>query len=105
MRTLVGVASIGLMFYRYGCQLRFLLRITPNTGADGLGLIVNKGQVRGQAVLCLVVALVECTRVYFKQCPMTLSPLQAPLIEALQHSAVILCCFAKGHGAHIVDEA
>ncbi len=39
------------------------------------------------------------------KCPMALSPLQAPLVEALQRSAVILRFFAIGNGIHIANEA
>jgi hypothetical protein len=36
---------------------------------------------------------------------MTPGPLQAPLIDSLQRSAVLLCCFAKSQSIHIVNEA
>jgi hypothetical protein len=39
--------------------------MTPETWADGLGDMVSDGRVRGQGVLCFVLALVKCTRIYF----------------------------------------
>jgi hypothetical protein len=39
--------------------------MTPKTRADGQGVMVNDVRVRGQAVLCSVLALVKCTRIYF----------------------------------------
>ncbi len=51
--------------------------MTPKIRADRLGDIVRDIRVRGQAVLCLVSALVKCTRIYFsgKQCTMFQCPL------------------------------
>jgi hypothetical protein len=39
--------------------------MTPETQADGLGQIQHEEWVRGQAVLCFVITLAKCTRIYF----------------------------------------
>ncbi len=40
-----------------------------------------------------------------KRCPMPASPLKAMLMDGLQRSALLLSCFAKSQGVHVVDKA
>ncbi len=52
VRTLVWVASLDLMWCRWGCQPSFLSRITPRTGAKGLVKIVEVGRTSYREVIC-----------------------------------------------------
>ncbi len=45
--------------------MSFLSSITPKLGAEMLRWIIEVGRMRGQALLCFVLALVKCTRIYF----------------------------------------
>ncbi len=53
------------MYCMRGWQLCFLLWIMPNTRVERLGWIAEVGKMRGQSLLCFVLAVVKCTRVYF----------------------------------------
>jgi hypothetical protein len=64
-KTVFWVASLDLMCCKWGCQLSFLSSKTTRTCTEGLGLMVEVGRVRGQALLCFVLALVKCTMIYF----------------------------------------
>jgi hypothetical protein len=42
-----------------GLPAEFFAKYDPKTRADGLGVIVNDGRMRGQAVLCFILAFVR----------------------------------------------
>ncbi len=58
------MARFDFMYYMCSYQLSHLLSNTQRTWAEELGWMIKVSKMRGQALLCFVIALVKCTKIY-----------------------------------------